>query len=132
MRSINFEKEIELLENTFYLKRPVTKQLIPEYSILFVFNECSFEDIEYHCSSKKVYFLRKRLLVGKFHPEYQMHILDDNTVFISPPPHPIIAIRELIKQDFRFLKYANASDSKIKNYVEVYEEMFGRFRKDDL
>lgn len=121
---INFEEEITSLEKLFYETVPIKKEDPPEYSILFVFNDCSFEEIERHCLNKKTYFLNKKLLVGKFHPEYHMYTLDDHSAFIKPPPYPILAIRELVHQDFRFLKYANANDEKIKGYIEAYNRLF--------
>jgi hypothetical protein len=119
-----FDQEISLIEAVFETSKPVEGEMLEAHSILFCYPHVNLAIFEAICAARKSDFIRRTLLLGKFHPDVQLHALDDATHWFLPCPLPILALRQLIPEDFRFLQ-RNRIISDRGELVEAYQEVFG-------
>ena len=119
-RNSQDQNELELLEKVYHQ----TNTGEYGYSILFVYDEFGANEITQVCHEKKLYFLEKKLLVGKFHPEITMKLLDNAEIEVPCCPYPIIAIRELVKEDKVFVDNQYTKGFDTSALIEAIESHF--------
>lgn len=85
-----------------------------EFSILFIYRDFPLLNLNELFHHHKELLLRRRILLGRFHPLLLKTLLDDDKVSIPYPPFPVIAFRELLPVDRRFLinRYTSTDDSE--------------------
>lgn len=124
---IGYMREIVQIGESFRgtIEREPTRT--ESFSILFCYDHVDLKLFEEACRSQKAAFLTAKLLLGKFHPEIKLHALNDSNHWFKPAPYPILALRQLIKADIRFLTN-NRNVADRADLVSIYKDAFGDYR----
>lgn len=118
-----YDLEIDQILRSFLNTQPTVGEMLEAHSVLFCYPAVDMELFEGRCSFHKKSFIEREMLLGKFHPEIKLHSLDDPKHWFKPCPRPILALRQLIPEDIRFLEQ-NRIVSDRGELVEAYEKVF--------